>query len=311
MGPAAWSLAGRGTIAAGRLQRKPGSATCHHQWLPMPLLDRPDDTQIYWDETGEGPRVLVANSLQGHPGMLEGLVRDLAADHRVVTYDLRGTGGSSRKGPYDPAVDVEDLEALLEHVGGVTVAVAIADAGLRAVRIAAARPDLLDVVVAPGTAVLTAATRGSDALTGSRSVLKAILTLVENDYRAAMRTIVESANPDLTEEGVRERVDRVVEHCSHESVVKRLRAWMRDDATDAARALGNRLWVLAHPGNPWFPPELAERMPELLPEARHDTVADGPVSRPDLTAAVVRQITRPERAGRLEGREGARRVSSG
>jgi pimeloyl-ACP methyl ester carboxylesterase len=257
----------------------------------MPLLDRPDGAQIHWYETGEGPRVLIANVLHGYPGMLEGLARDLADDHRVITYDLRGTGRSSRQGPYDPEVDREDLEALLEHLGGVTVAVAIADAVLRVVRIAAARPDLLDVVVAPGTSVLTSAARGSEALTGSRSVLKAMLTLLEHDYRAAMRSIVESANPDLNEDEMRERVDRIVEHCSHEAAVARTRAWMRDDATDAARALGDRLWVLAHPGNPWFPPELAEQMPELLPEARHEAVADGPMSRPDLTAAVVRRVT--------------------
>jgi hypothetical protein len=127
-------------------------------------------------------------------------------------------------------------------------------------------------------------------------VLAALETLLEKDYRAAIRSIVESANPNLSEDEIRLRVNRVVEHCSQEAAVARMRAWIRDDATDATRALGDRLWVLHHPGNPWFPPELAERMPELLPDSRHEALADGAMSRPDLTAAVVRRITGTERA---------------
>jgi pimeloyl-ACP methyl ester carboxylesterase len=259
----------------------------------MPKLDRPDGAEIHWDEAGEGPAVLIANILHGHPGMVAGLAVDLSSDHRVITYDLRGTGASSRSGPYDLAVDLADLEALLVHIGGVAVAVAIGDASLRAVRLAAARPDLLGTVVAPGTFVLGAATaRSSDALTASRAVLRALSTLLETDYRAGIRTMGETSNSNLSEEEMRERVDLVVAHCSQEAAVSRVRAWIRDDATDAARALGARLWVLDYPGNPWFPSELAERMPEVLPAARHETVADGPMSRPEDTAAVVRRITR-------------------
>lgn len=263
----------------------------------MPLLDRPDGANIHWEETGEGPRVLIANLLHGHPAMLGGLARDLSSDHCVTTYDLRGTGRSSRRGPYDPALDMGDLEALLEQVRGVAVAVAIGDASLRAVRIAAARPDLLGAVVAPGTFVLAAAAaRGSDALTASRSVLTGLITLLETDYRAGIRAMVASSNPNLSEDEIRERVNLVVAHCTQESAVSRVRTWTRDDATDAARALGDRLWVLNYPGNPWFPAELVERMPEVLPDARHEDVSDGPMSRPDLTAAVVRRIVRA-RAG--------------
>jgi hypothetical protein len=70
-----------------------------------------------------------------------------------------------------------------------------------------------------------------------------------------------------------------------------MRGWIAADSEEAARALGDRLWVLHHPRNPWFPPELAERIPLLLPEAHVEEVADGALSRPDLTAAVVRRIT--------------------
>jgi hypothetical protein len=148
-------------------------------------------------------------------------------------------------------------------------------------------------VLAPGTFVLgAAAARRSDALTASRAVLRALSTLLETDYRAGIRTMGETSNSNLSEEEMRKRVDLVVAHCSQEAAVSRVRAWIRDDATDAARALGARLWVLDYPGNPWFPAELAERMPEVLPAARHEAVADGPMSRPEATAAVVRRITK-------------------
>jgi hypothetical protein len=42
---------------------------------------------------------------------------------------------------------------------------------------------------------------------------------------------------------------------------------------------------------PWFPTELAGPLRGVLPEAHIETVADGLVSRPDITAGVVWQIT--------------------
>jgi hypothetical protein len=46
-----------------------------------------------------------------------------------------------------------------------------------------------------------------------------------------------------------------------------------------------------HPQNPWFPPEQAERTRELAPEARVVHLEQGPVTRPDLHAAVIREPT--------------------
>jgi pimeloyl-ACP methyl ester carboxylesterase len=257
----------------------------------MPTLERPDGAEIHWDETGEGPTVLIATILYGDPEMFAGLVEDLAVDHRVITYDLRGTGRSSRQGPFDLAVDVIDLEALADHVGGISVAVAAGDAGMRVVRVAAARPDLVGTVVESGTSLLAAAAPDSEGLAGSTSVLRALVTLLEKDYRSAIRSIVESGNPNLSEDEMRDRVDRVVKHCSQEAAVSRMRFWIRDEVTETARALGDRLWILDHPGNPWFPRELVQRLPEFLPDARHESLEDGAMSRPDLTAAVIRRLT--------------------
>ncbi len=258
----------------------------------MTTLQLDDGTAIHYDATGDGPQVLIANVLYGHPGLFAGLVRDLSRDHRVITYDLRGTGGSTRRGPYEPAVDLADLEALLEHLGGARVMVGIGDGTLRAVRIAAARPNLVDVVVTPGTFVLARADEPEvGGLSGSNSVLSALVTLLASDYRAGMRSIVESGNPGLTEDEIRDRVEHLVAHCPQEVALARFRAWRGDLAIEEARAMGDRLWVLPYPGNPWFPGELADRMPELLPDAQVDAIDDGPFTRPEQTAAVVRRIT--------------------
>jgi pimeloyl-ACP methyl ester carboxylesterase len=263
----------------------------------MPLLRRPDGAEIFWEERGEGPLVVMATQFFGYPELLEGLTDDLVADHRVVTYHLRGTGRSTRTGPYDMPTDAADLCALTDEVEGPAVIVAMGDGANRAVRAAAARPDLVRDVVSPGGNPLGRnATRGTEALAASESVLEALVGLLDTDYRAALRTMVDTANPQLDEESRRERVDRTVDHCPHEAAAPRLRAWIDDDAGDEARALGDRLWILEHGKNPWFPIEVVRQTRELLPEAHVEEVVDGPLSRPDITAAVVRGLTSSARA---------------
>lgn len=256
----------------------------------MTKFELPDGTTLHWREHGSGPGVLVAGIAYGYPDQFQGLVDDLARDHRVVIPDLRGAGGSSRHGPYDLATDVGDLVAVLEQSGAVKAAIGFGDGNLRAVELAAARPDLLASVVLSGYAPLS---RGelTEGLAGSAQVLSALVRLLETDYRSAMRTIIETGNPELDEDSIRRRVDGAVAHCSHESALARLRGWIELDVRESALALGDRLWILHHPRNPWFPDELADRVPELLPEARLERVDDGALSRPDLTSSVVRRIT--------------------
>jgi hypothetical protein len=52
------------------------------------------------------------------------------------------------------------------------------------------------------------------------------------------------------------------------------------------------LYVLIFGGNLWFPPELETVLRRDVPQAQIEHVEDGAVSRPDLTAEVVRRITR-------------------
>jgi pimeloyl-ACP methyl ester carboxylesterase len=260
----------------------------------MPLLKRPDGAQIHWEEQGEGPLVVLATQFFGAPAVFEDLISNLAADHRVVTYDLRGTGASTREGPYDVATDAADLAAVIERFGGPALVLGWGDGCNRAVRLAAERPDLVGAIVTPGgNPVGREASQGTDALVDSPSVIEALLGMIETDYRGALRTIVGGANPNLTEEEARQRVDSIVEYCAQDVGAARLRAWIDDDAREAAQAVGDRLWILSNAleDNPWFTPAGLDRTRELLPEVHIEDVEGGAISRPDLTAAIVRRVT--------------------
>ena len=260
----------------------------------MPCVERPGDVEIYWESSGEGPLVAFAMQFFGFPDTFEALITDLAQDHRVVTYHVRGTGRSTRKGPYDVETDTQDLAALLEELGEPALIVAVADGTNRAVHVAAQRPELVRAVVTPGgNPVGRVAARDTDALVASDSVLQALTGMLDTDYRSGLRTMLQSANPQLDDDGVRERLDRTVEHCPHEAAAPRLRSWIEDDATDDARAVGDRLWILEHGMNPWFPIEVLRATRELLPEAHVEVVEDGPISRPEITAGFVRRLTAP------------------
>ena len=69
---------------------------------------------LAWQERGEGPLVVLVNQFFGRPETFDALFDDLTRDHRLVTYDPRGIGESTRRGPYTFEADADDLEAVLE-----------------------------------------------------------------------------------------------------------------------------------------------------------------------------------------------------
>jgi len=275
----------------------------------MPAVQVPDGAQIHWAERGAGPLVVVACQFFSEAWVFEGLLSLLAEDHRVVTYDPRGTGRSSRQGPYTIDADAQDLLAVIEAAGPPVVVVSMGDGSNRAVHAAAARPDLVDAVVcAAGNPIGSAVVEGTDGLAGSTSVLDALVAMMETDYRGAIRTMLATANPDFDEETIRMRVNSTCENCTQEAAVERMRSWIDDDALEPAQSLGDRLWVLEAGGNPWFPIEVARRSRALIPEAQVLETEDGALSRPDITADVVRELTaagaglpRRQRAAPVDG----------
>ena len=101
------------------------------------------------------------------------------------------------------------------------------------------------------------------------------------DFRGALRTLLASTNPQMSEAELRERVATQAEYCDVEAAAGRLDAWAEDDPVEAGRALGDRLWVLTASGvgGPWLPSD-EERdavNDELYPEARFKFVERLPV----------------------------------
>jgi pimeloyl-ACP methyl ester carboxylesterase len=262
----------------------------------VPKLRRPDGVEIHWESRGGGsPPVICCHPCFSVPSAFTGLGDELARDHRVISYDPRGTGRSTRSGPHDIPTDAEDLAALLDELGEPVVLVAFGDALHRSAEAAAARPQLVVGVVSPGMAVLGAQSSYSgvgEGLASSPAVVGALVQLLESDYRSGLRTVVEGGNPQFSEREVQERIEAVIEHAPQEVTLDRLRSWIERDSREAGRALGDRLWMLLFPGNIWFPEELPSAIRRELPDAHFEHVADGAISRPDLTAEVIRRITR-------------------
>lgn len=254
----------------------------------MPMLVRPDGIDLYWEEAGDGPAVLICNTFNLAP--VDGLIERLAPERRVVTYHPRGLGRSSRAGPYDVDTGTADAIALLEQVGPVQVALGIGDGVHRALRVAAVRPDLADRVVMTSTGL----GRSPDAdetpgFSGSTEVLSALTGLMRRDYRAGLRSMVTGSGAS----DERERVEELAAAIPQEAAVGYIEAWIRTASVEVARALGARLTVLAYGGNDWFPLSMYEAMREYLTEACFEFVDDGPMSRPDLTAAVLLRVSEP------------------
>ncbi len=67
----------------------------------------------------DGPTVVLVHGFPDDHSAWDGVVERLAADHRVVTYDARGTGGSSRPrriAAYRLDALAADLRAVIDHV---------------------------------------------------------------------------------------------------------------------------------------------------------------------------------------------------
>src|SRR4051794_26084147 len=262
----------------------------------MGTVERPDGTVLHFETSGEGPIIALAPYWSGHPTVFAGLLANLARDHQVLTWDARGTGESTRTGPYDMATDCSDLEAILQHVGSVTAVIGVANGCNAIVHVAARSPDLIETTFAFGAGPFARADfTETEGMIGSDSVMDAFFEMLQRDYRGALRTVLTATNPQMSEDEIRERIDLQVSYCPQEAAAARVREWAEDDPTDSAAALGDRLWIFSAPAvaGPWLP-SLEERrriVERAMPNAHFETTdADsGPVSRPEVVADLVRR----------------------
>ena len=262
----------------------------------MPAVERPKDVEIHWEGHGQGPAVLIVHQLLwSYPQVYPELLADLVRDHHVVTYDPRGCGSSTRQGPYDAETDAADLAAVAEAAGGQAVTLAVGYGYNIAVRVAARRPDLIStlVTVQPAAAAMLPRSelRDSGVIAGSDSVVEMLMQMMNTDPRTALRTVLAATNPDIDEDQLKERLDRVAEYISAEAAPDRAAAWLEDDPSEHARAIGGRLWILHSEAEPLFEGALAARVAELYPSSHVAQIPGGPISRPDVVAERIRRLT--------------------
>jgi hypothetical protein len=188
--------------------------------------------------------------------------------------------------------DVADLIAVAEAAAPIAAVVANGDATNRAVHAAAQRPDLIPIVISLETIpLLPGQAADTDALVGSGGVLEALVGMMRADYRSGLTAAVQRGNPEMSQDEVRDRVDATVAYIDHEASFGRLEAWIGDQPGDDPHTLGERLVVAYEGAGAWFTAELVDRGRELLPDAQFVKLEAGPISRPDLTASVIRSVT--------------------
>lgn len=84
----------------------------------MPKLISRDGTTIAYDKKGQGPLLILVLGALNKRGSGKKLAQLLADNFTVVSYDRRGRGDSTDTLPYSTSKEVEDLEALIDELGG-------------------------------------------------------------------------------------------------------------------------------------------------------------------------------------------------
>jgi pimeloyl-ACP methyl ester carboxylesterase len=81
----------------------------------MPTLDAPGAT-LHYRTAGEGSPLVLVHGSATDMTTWDGVVDDLAGDHRVIIYDRRGYGQSRHKPVRDHRIHARDLTLLLQEV---------------------------------------------------------------------------------------------------------------------------------------------------------------------------------------------------
>lgn len=84
----------------------------------MAKITSQDGTTIAYDKKGQGPLVILVLGALNRRSQGKKLTELLANDFTVVSYDRRGRGDSSDTLPYSTNREIEDIEALIDELGG-------------------------------------------------------------------------------------------------------------------------------------------------------------------------------------------------
>lgn len=77
-----------------------------------------DGTPIAFDQSGQGPTLILVTGAMGTRLATASLAAHLAPHFTVLAYDRRGRGDSGDTPPYAVECEVEDIDALITYAGG-------------------------------------------------------------------------------------------------------------------------------------------------------------------------------------------------
>ncbi|MFE6975227.1 alpha/beta fold hydrolase [Streptomyces sp. NPDC057682] len=97
-----------------------------------------DGTEIAFEQSGSGPAVVLIASALADRSDTTKLAALLAQHFTVINYDRRGRGASGDSQNYAPDREIEDIVALVEHVGGSASLFGSSSGAVLALRAAAA-----------------------------------------------------------------------------------------------------------------------------------------------------------------------------
>lgn len=84
----------------------------------MPKITSQDGTTIAYDKKGQGPLLILVLGALNRRSQGKKLAELLSNSFTVVSYDRRGRGDSTNTPPYSTDKEVEDVEALIDELGG-------------------------------------------------------------------------------------------------------------------------------------------------------------------------------------------------
>ena len=105
----------------------------------MNTITSDDGTSIAYDQTGDGPPVILVNGALGTRSdqLMGPLATSLAPQFTVYTYDRRGRGDSGDQSPYAAEREVEDIDVLVDEAGGSAFVYGISSGAVLALEAAA------------------------------------------------------------------------------------------------------------------------------------------------------------------------------
>ncbi|HEX6340576.1 alpha/beta hydrolase [Umezawaea sp.] len=161
---------------------------------------RVPDALLHHELRGSGPLVVLVGAPMDARAF-EGLADLLAGDHTVLTTDPRGINRSRVDDPSadsTPEMRADDLARLIEHVDvGPAVVFGSSGGAVSALALAAARPDLVRVVVAHEPPLVELLEDREELVAGTREI---IAMHVGGDAVGAMRKFLAQANIEMPEE---------------------------------------------------------------------------------------------------------------